>query len=142
MTPNELADQFRTECDKLADLVAAKNQNYAGADNPAFQNFELVEALTNNRISREAGTLVRMCDKMSRLWALLDGNGDVVGESFGDTCADLAGYALLLKVMYQDGHAWLNTDNGVLGRGPVVDPLMNQSTPSAWQQLTGALRGK
>lgn len=103
MTQKELVETFRDECSTLAAVVAGKNSNYAGQNgNGAFHNFELIEHVTNGKITRELGCLVRLTDKLSRLFALLDGNPDAVGESFGDTATDLAGYALLLKLMYED----------------------------------------
>lgn len=80
-------EHFEELLAKMLATTKAKNNDYAGADDP-FKNF------------REFGTLgflVRMSDKWSRIKNLLGGTKQMVkDESVEDTLIDLATYSLLL----------------------------------------------
>lgn len=86
------------------ELVKRKNANYAGGDEDgnAFKNFDMIEELTNGKVTREIGLLVRMTDKLARLATLMTGTPDEVGESIDDTLNDLANYADLTLVARRD----------------------------------------
>ena len=79
----------------------AKNNDYTGAGDDPFANFRIVE---HNGISTtEAGMLVRMSDKMSRLATFAKkGVLEVKDESVTDTLKDLANYAALLAAYIED----------------------------------------
>jgi len=47
------------------------------------------------------GTLVRMCDKWSRIKQLASGTPDAVGESIIDTLRDLSVYSLIAIILYE-----------------------------------------
>lgn len=72
---------------ELVKKVMNKNDNYGSS---VFHSPRLLPEL-----SEKSAILVRMGDKISRLEHLAAGNADLVGESFTDTVADLAGYCLL-----------------------------------------------
>lgn len=81
---------------KMKDICVAKNADYAGpgGDDP-FANFRRTEAM--GIAKTEAGMLVRMVDKLSRISTFLEaGQLQVKDESVEDTLVDLANYSLLL----------------------------------------------
>jgi hypothetical protein len=92
MTQREYFKAFRQLCLAEVELTNRKNRNYANADN-ALANFDLIESLTNGKVSRELGILVRMSDKLSRVATLLCGQPDLVGEALEDTLQDLGIYS-------------------------------------------------
>jgi hypothetical protein len=73
--------------------VANKSADYATDDDP-FLNFRMCESV--GIASLEAGIIVRMCDKMSRLVQLTKHPAAVKSESIQDTCLDLANYSAIL----------------------------------------------
>lgn len=75
-------------------IAKAKNSDYTGGKDP-FANFRLVESL--GICSVEKGILVRMCDKMSRIAALLEKEAKVKDESIQDTLMDLCNYSAILS---------------------------------------------
>lgn len=102
-------------------LTQRKSADYAGQEN-AFKNFQLIEVLTDGRISAAAGILVRMTDKLQRIANLLARPPQVVTESLDDACNDLAVYSDIL-------YLW-NTRNmpelvfpGQVAKAPTPEPL-------------------
>jgi len=97
-TRRDWPDLMRAIAEERIALSSAKNANYAGGemDADAFANFNLVGVLTHDKITREQGIFVRLCDKVARLGNLLFGAQDAVGESVEDTLKDLANYADIL----------------------------------------------
>lgn len=89
---------FEAELKKMLDIHDRKNSNYAHGDDP-YANFRGCE-----RFGIEAwrGILVRMSDKWERIQNLTNGVPDAVGESIQDTLMDLANYAILAKLMYEE----------------------------------------
>jgi hypothetical protein len=77
------------------EIMKRKNADYAGSDNP-FRNFNNVEVL--GVCSTEAGIIVRMIDKLSRISNLIKQDAQVKDESISDTLTDLMNYANILKV--------------------------------------------
>ena len=71
-----------------------KNSDYAN-DNDPFQNFRVCEALG---IPTEVGLIVRMSDKLARTANLINREAQVKDESVLDTLADLANYAMILRI--------------------------------------------
>jgi len=82
-------------------LTKAKSTDYSGP-NDAFANFQLVETLTQGKITAEMGIVVRMSDKIQRISnLLLAGKAEVKDERVSDTCKDLMIYAAILHIMTQ-----------------------------------------
>lgn len=80
---------------KAFSLMQKKNADYAGrSGEEPFANFTRCEAM--GICKTEAGMLVRMTDKMSRLSSFAEsGTLMVKDESVEDTCLDLINYAVL-----------------------------------------------
>lgn len=96
MTRQEYLEFHRRCCDKMIEVTAAKNNDYAGFedDNP-FANFTVVERVGVS--STEQGFLTRMMDKFSRINTFVKkGVLSVSDESVQDTLIDLANYSILL----------------------------------------------
>lgn len=87
----ETMELITDECIKLKDTLIRKNVNYGSA----FENRPyLIPAITPF-----GGLMVRLSDKFKRLATLLGGEPDTVGETIEDTLDDIAGYAILAKVL-------------------------------------------
>jgi hypothetical protein len=89
----ELHDDLTT---RARDLMTRKNHDYAGkgGENP-FANFLLCEAM--GLCSTEAGMVVRLSDKLSRLATFVSaGELLVKDESVEDTLLDIINYAVLV----------------------------------------------
>lgn len=95
MNTQQFIEALEKSYTKNLDISKKKNADYAGIGDP-FKNFKLCEMM--GICSVEKGIMVRMCDKMSRIATLLDKNESVLDERVEDTCADLANYAMILKV--------------------------------------------
>lgn len=95
MNKEQFLANLKMEYDGNIAISKQKNSDYASEDNP-FKNFKMCEEL--GICSTEVGILTRMSDKMSRIAQLLNKKADVLDESIGDTLADLANYAMILKI--------------------------------------------
>lgn len=95
MNREELLKYHQTLCSKAFALMQKKNADYAGrSGEEPFANFTRCEAM--GICKTEAGMLVRMTDKMSRLSSFVEsGTLQVKDESVEDTCLDLINYAVL-----------------------------------------------
>lgn len=93
--------RFLELLDELKSVHVAKSAGYAGKDNPdAFANFRLSNTFG---VSAFKGCLVRMADKFTRVGNLIrDSSNDMVGESVKDNLLDLASYALIAYVLYEE----------------------------------------
>lgn len=101
MHRDELLAQHKGLCDKAFSLMRKKNADYAGrgGDEP-FANFTRCESM--GICKTEAGMLVRMTDKMSRLSSFVEsGTLAVKDESVEDTCLDLINYSVLFYAYLQ-----------------------------------------
>lgn len=87
----ETMELITDECVALKDKLIRKNANYGSA-------FEKRPCLIP-AITPFGGLMVRLSDKFTRLATLLGGEPDTVGESIEDTLDDIAGYAILAKVL-------------------------------------------
>ena len=88
--------RFYQILDELAELHSCKNHDYAGED--PLSNFRLAERMG---IPAWKGCLVRMSDKISRLWSFAKkGKLEVKDESVIDTAKDLAVYSILMILLY------------------------------------------
>jgi len=102
MTRDELL-KFHEEITKQArELMSLKNRDYAGNEGvEPFANFTRVESM--GICKTEAGFLVRLTDKMSRLSSFVRaGKMNVKDESFMDTCVDVINYMVLLAAYLKD----------------------------------------
>jgi hypothetical protein len=95
MNREELLKHHQTLCSKAFALMQKKNADYAGrSGEEPFANFTRCEAM--GICKTEAGMLVRMTDKMSRLSSFVEsGTLQVKDESVEDTCLDLINYSVL-----------------------------------------------
>ncbi len=95
MNREELLKHHQTLCSKAFALMQKKNADYAGrSGEEPFANFTRCEAM--GICKTEAGMLVRMTDKMSRLSSFVEsGTLHVKDESVEDTCLDLINYSVL-----------------------------------------------
>ena len=81
-------------CNSMHNIMLIKNADYATESNP-FSNFEKAEIL--GICSNEAGFLVRIMDKISRITNYLNkGELLVEDESVTDSIQDAANYLILL----------------------------------------------
>lgn len=102
MTRDELLAFHADLCKQARDLMNLKNRDYAGNEGvEPFANFTRVEAM--GICKTEAGMLVRLTDKMSRLSSFIHaGKMNVQDESFMDTCVDVINYMVLLAAYLKD----------------------------------------
>jgi hypothetical protein len=101
MHRDDLLAYHKELCDRAFSLMQRKNADYAGrgGDEP-FANFTRCEAM--GICQTEAGMLVRMTDKMSRLSSFVEsGTLAVKDESVEDTCLDLINYSVLFYAYLQ-----------------------------------------
>jgi hypothetical protein len=91
--------KFKEITEKMNELVARKNADYAGA-NDAFKNFKMCEAL--GVCSVEEGIVVRMSDKLTRISNLLNSEAKVADEKIQDTLLDLANYSIILSLVMSE----------------------------------------
>jgi hypothetical protein len=91
--------RFYQLLDELAELHSRKNHDYAGRGDP-LRNFRMCEAMG---IPAWKACLVRITDKLSRLQSFAASETLMVeDESMEDTARDLAVYALILLILYQE----------------------------------------
>lgn len=81
----------------MMSIVVKKNSDYSDGDD-AFKNFKMIEHMSGNKISVEEGIMVRLSDKFSRLFSLMDKKAQVNDESIEDTLVDIANYCLIMKI--------------------------------------------
>ena len=91
-------ERFLEIVKEMVDLHNRKNQDYAGDD--YLSNFLMCERMG---IPAWKGTLLRLSDKMSRLMNIArTGKISVSDETITDTLMDLAVYALVTRVLYEN----------------------------------------
>lgn len=102
MTREELLKCHEELCRKAHNLMKSKNADYAGkSGTEPFANFTRCEAM--GICKTEAGMLVRMTDKLSRLSSFVEaGEFQVKDESLEDTCVDIINYAILFHSFMKD----------------------------------------
>jgi hypothetical protein len=102
MTRDELLKSHNELTKRAYELMKRKNADYAGkAGTEPFANFTRCEAM--GICTTEAGMLVRMTDKLSRLSSFVEaGTFQVKDESLEDTCVDISNYAVLFHTCVQD----------------------------------------
>lgn len=102
MTRDDLLKCHTDLTTKARELMKCKNADYAGkSGNEPFANFTRCEAM--GICTTEAGMLVRLTDKLSRLSSFVEaGAFQVKDESLEDTCVDIINYAILFHSFVQD----------------------------------------
>lgn len=100
MTRNQLFELHASMCAQASHLMRSKNDDYAdGAD--ALGNLRMCEELSHGHVTTELGILIRMTDKLSRLYNFhKNGRFSVENEGLRDTCLDLINYAVLLEAAF------------------------------------------
>jgi hypothetical protein len=85
---------------KAFEILQKKNQDYASGDDP-YANFRKGEIF--DICSTEAGILLRITDKMSRLATFVKNKKlSVDNESFEDSILDIINYMVLFSAYVQD----------------------------------------
>jgi len=86
---------------KMAEIHSSKNKDYAtGHHKDPLANFKLSKQMG---IPAWKGALVRITDKISRLWSFAKKEDYAIkSESFEDTLIDLANYSLLCLILYKE----------------------------------------
>ena len=102
MTRDELLDFHIEVCEDARALMNLKNRDYAGGGGEEpFANFTRCEAM--GICETEAGFLVRVIDKVSRMSSFLrSGKMHVEDESFYDAIIDVINYMVLLGAYVKD----------------------------------------
>lgn len=105
MTREELLKCHGELCAKAFNLMKVKNSDYAGkSGTEPFANFTRCESM--GICKTEAGMLVRMTDKLSRLSSFVEaGEFQVKDESLEDTCVDIINYAILFHSFIKEKKA-------------------------------------
>jgi hypothetical protein len=89
-------EMHKALCEKMMEITARKNADYAGSGEDPFANFRQIGYLVQSPNIVEVGFLTRMSDKLSRVGSFIS-NGElkVKDESVEDTLLDLANYCIL-----------------------------------------------
>jgi len=83
----------------MAKVHSDKNHDYAGFGDH-LANFKLCEHMG---IPAWKGALVRICDKVARLWSFAErGELNVAEERVEDTLIDLAVYSILTVLLFKE----------------------------------------
>ena len=99
-TRDKLLAVIRELAEKAVPIVAQRNSAYAGGGD-VFGNLNLIETLSSGDIRTETGIVIRMGDKVSRLYSLTARNAPENDESLEDTLIDLLGYSALLLLRHR-----------------------------------------
>jgi len=92
-------ERFHEIVKEMVDLHDKKNQDYAGDE--YLPNFLMCEK--HMGIPGWKGCIVRLSDKMSRLMNIAKNDEISVGdETITDTLMDLAVYAIITRILYED----------------------------------------
>ena len=114
MTTADFINRIAELYNRNVEIARNKNNDYAESGDP-FKNFRGCE---RHGVPLPLGIMVRMEDKMARLGNLLQKEPSVVGESVLDTALDLANYAVILAVWWENEHR--SDQKNVLGRSDIV----------------------
>jgi len=92
-------DRFREIVNEMVELHDRKNRDYAGSE--YLSNFLMCEKYMG--IPAWKGCIIRLSDKMSRLMNIARTDEISVGdETITDTLTDLAVYAIITRILYED----------------------------------------
>jgi len=96
----KLYDKHKDLTNKAFDILKKKNHDYAVGSDP-YSNFRKGEIF--NLCSTEAGILLRVTDKISRLATFVNqGKLEVTNESYEDAVLDVINYMVLLSAYITD----------------------------------------
>lgn len=87
-------------CASTKRTVEKRNAAYAGSGD-VFGNLNMIETLSHGAVSTETGIIIRMADKVSRLYSLCAEGAPESDEKLLDTCEDLIGYVALLVLRHE-----------------------------------------
>jgi hypothetical protein len=91
-------ERFHQIVKEMADLHDRKNRDYAGTD--YLSNFLMCERMG---IPAWKGTLIRLSDKLSRVMNIARAEDiSVSDETVTDTLTDLAVYAIITRILYEN----------------------------------------
>ena len=108
MNKQEYLEFHKQFCTKMIEITEKKNSDYTGGSLSPFSNFEKAELL--GICSNEAGFLIRIMDKVSRVISYLNkGELLVKDESVTDSLLDACNYFILLAG-YIESKKQTNTD--------------------------------
>jgi len=86
--------------ERMAQVHSDKNHDYAGFGGDPLANFRVCE---NMGVEAWRGALVRICDKISRVWSFAKQDElTVKDESVEDTLLDMSNYCLLCLLLYRE----------------------------------------
>lgn len=94
MNPKALIAHMTAVYKRCVETAEKKNADYSGHADNAFRNFTYVELM--GIASAEAGIMVRLSDKFSRMSNLLKSDPKVVEEKLEDTIEDAINYLAIL----------------------------------------------
>lgn len=107
MTQGEFIKKLEKLTLTILDTVYKKNSDYSGTD--ALANFYLIENLTQGEVTALDGLYTRLVDKVARTGNLLTGDPNVSSEPLSDTLLDLASYALIMHIVYENDNRGTDT---------------------------------
>lgn len=90
-----MGSEFKKICEMMSNLHDSKSKDYSGGTDP-YANIRECEKMG---IPAWQGTLVRIMDKTFRLMAFAK-KGSVNHEAIEDTFVDLANYAVIALILY------------------------------------------
>ena len=104
MLTERFEELHKAWCKDALELSVRKGHDYSTGASEAGQedtlkNLKMVEILSDGKVSAEIGVLVRMTDKLSRMWQLVFDDAKVKDESVSDTEIDLVNYTLLKRAL-------------------------------------------
>jgi hypothetical protein len=118
MNRTQFTDTIRKFYDQGLELIASKNDDYAGDGDP-FANFRMAEKMG---LTTEQGIMLRLLDKVARLANVhKKGVATVASESLDDTLLDLANYTAIL-------YAYRQSQYSVVGTGYYHTNTVNNGT--------------
>ena len=92
-------EQFHEIVKEMVELHDKKNHEYAG--NEYLSNFKMCEK--HMGVPAWKGSIIRLSDKMARIMNVARDDETQVGdETITDTLMDLAVYAIITRILYED----------------------------------------
>lgn len=88
-------------CERARGLMSKKNADYAERTS-VFGNLEVVESVTRGGITTEQGILIRLSDKLARLFTATKRELKVEDEGVQDTLLDIINYCVLFRAKQVD----------------------------------------
>lgn len=104
MTTPRLLSLHASLTEEARRLMEKKNADYADNHSP-FGNLDLVEAISRGEMSTELGIIIRLGDKLSRLYTSTRRELSVKDEGIRDTLLDIINYAVLLYAKHLTRHS-------------------------------------